>query len=322
VAQIIKEIKMNGNHTVAFGSEKLPLRISKIELPCFILSGRQHIITKSGLQKALGYDGKSETWLIDFLKDIHKFNPLTIELLNSIENPILFEMKRRDGLNYTIEGIDSIAFLDACKAISIAKKDGYLNVSQLRFAKSVDTILATANESNINNLIDTATGFEFFKEKAKDQLQRFLVQNTADTSFQWVKTFPDEFFEILFGMQDSDWLSSNQMPQGIGKTIYEIVFSRIPNDLLEELRVSKPKRTYKRKGDQLQDTQHPKLKEYTISILSLLKASGYNWNIFQQLLNRAHPKNSSFTTKFPQFPEESGKPNELSTFNQTLLKIT
>ena len=313
---------MEQNNTIAFGSEKLPLRISKIELPCFILSNKQHVITKHGMQKALGYDGKSETWLIDFLKDIHKFNPLAAELLSSIEKPILFEIKRRDGLNYSIEGIDPIAFLEACKAISIAKKDGYLNISQLRFAKSVDTILSAANESNIHDLIDVATGFEFFKENAKEQLQRFLVQNTADTSFQWVKTFPDEFFEALFGMQETDWIGSNQKPQGIGKTIYEVVFSRIPNDLLEELRTSKPKRTYKRKGDKVQDTQHPKLKEYTISILSLLKASGYNWNIFQQLLNRAHPKNSSFSTKFLQFPEDPGKPNELSAFNQTLLKIT
>ena len=313
---------MNEINAITFGSEKLPLRILKIELPCFILSNKQHVITKYGLQKALGYDGKSETWLIDFLKDIHKFNPLTTELLNNIENPILFEIKRRDGLNYTVEGIDSIAFLEACKAISIAKKDGYLNVNQLRFSKSVDTILAVANESNINNLIDVATGFEFFKENAKDQLQRFLVENTGDTSFQWVKTFPDAFFEVLYEMQETDWISSNQKPQGIGKTIHEIVFSRIPNDLLEELRIGKPKRTYKRKGDKIQDIQHPKLKEYIISILSLLKASGYNWNIFQQLLNRAHPKNSSFTTKFPQFPEDAGKPKELSAFNKTLLKIT
>jgi len=313
---------MDKTYKVAFGSEKLPLRISKIELPCYILSNKQHLITKYGIQKALGYDGKSETWLIDFLKDIHKFNPITIGLLNSIENPISFEINRHDGLNYMIEGIDSIAFIEACKVISLAKKDGYLNVNQVRFSKSVDHILSTANELNINNLIDAATGFEFFKENAKDHLQRFLVKNTADTSFQWVKTFPDEFFEILFEMQESDWISSNQKPQLIGKTIYEIVFSRIPNDLLEELRISNPKRAYKRKGDKFQDIQHPKLKEYIISILSLLKASGYSWNIFQQLLNRAHPKNSNFTTKFPQFTEDSEKSNELSAFNKTLLKIT
>ena len=64
---------------IAYGSNGLPLKISNLELPCYILSDKQRVLSISGIQKFLGYEGKSETWLLNILNAISKFEKIPKE---------------------------------------------------------------------------------------------------------------------------------------------------------------------------------------------------------------------------------------------------
>jgi P63C domain len=306
--------------TVAFGSEQLPLKIGTISLSCYLLDNNQRVFTKTGIQKALGYDGKSEDWLLDLLTTIDKFSPIAEENIQKYQNPILIAI-HRDGIETIVENYDCFLVLTLCNIIIDAKNDGFLNVNQLRFAKNAETILETLSSDNIVSCIDEATGFVFFKEQSKDFLRNFLFEKGNDAAFLWIKTFPDAFFEILFYLNQLDWKDLKENPLIIGKIIHEVVFSRQSDEIIQELRANKPKRSYKRKQNYQQDNEHPALKEFISNCQSLMKASGYQWNIFIQFLNKSYPKNSNYSTKFPLLKEEIRPIEEpVSFFNTILLK--
>lgn len=310
----------NNMHHILYGAENLPLKIGSILVPCYILENGIQVFTKGGIHKALGYDGKSEDWLLDLLSSVNKFYPVSGAIFDAMENPMLFEAKSRDGSTKKTKGIPANLFLEVCQTIADAKNNGYLNVNQLKFAKSAEAILKNIGKKNLTNLIREATGFEFLKERAKNQLQDFLLKNSNDEAFQWVRTFPDSFFETLLGIHNIHWQDLKDQPQEFASIVHEIVFSRLSDDLLQQLRTTQPKRAYKSKTGSIQDMQHPDLKIYTDGILSLLKAAANNWTIFTQLLNRSYPKNGELIkpSAFVKTTEET--PESLSELDKTILK--
>ena len=280
---------------VIYGSEQLPLKLGSAVISCYILENKQRVFSRTSFQKALGYDGKSEEWLLDFLSSVNKFYPISGTLLAAYEKPILFELYH-NAPPLMLRGLTPETLIETCVAITNAKKDGYLNVSQLKFAKAAEHIQRFSEQNNLNMLIDDATGFNFFKENSILYLQQSLQNQFDDAAFIWIKTLPEDFFERLFEIHHMDWTDVRLDPSTVGNMIYEIIFSRIPDELVQQLRIEKPKRSYKRKSG-VQDNLHPELKIYIAEIISLLKAAGENWNIFMQLLNRAHPKNNAFGKK-------------------------
>lgn len=300
-------------HQILFGSDKRPLHLAHAEIACFILDNQRRVCSLSGLQKALGYDGKSENWLKDLLIQMHRFIPAD-ELVEALGNAPVFE-------NDTAQkntGVPGELLLGICQQLVLAKKEGFLSVSQLKYAKSAEMLIENLTAERLESMIDDASGFLFFKENAIERFSRFLSTELDDAAFEWTRTFPDAFFKKVFELHHYDWADLQNNPKPVGKIFYDVVFSRIPNNLLEEIRSTKPKRNYHRKNYLPQDNQHPVLKEYISHVLSLVNAAADNWNIFLQLLNRSHPKNNAFTTKFPIIVTAASKPERLSTFNQIL----
>jgi P63C domain-containing protein len=306
---------------VCYGLESHPLRIGHIAMPCFILNNKQAVLLRSGVQKALGYDGRSEKWLMDIVTHIHKFVPV-VSLVAAAENPIVFEIVSPDGIIHTSEGISPETFLDLCEVLVTAKKEGYLSVSQLKFSKTAAVLLDTLSETNFNELIEESTGLKFFRERSIEHLQTFLWELFNDDAVLWTRTFPHDFFLALFEIHGSEWTDMDNHPQHMGKIVHEVVFSRIPDDLMETLRLKKPLRSYKRQRNRRQDLEHPELKIYISNILSLFQAAGRNWNIFLQLLNRSYPKNTNFVSTFPLVPDPALKKEDMSSFNKNLIKMS
>lgn len=279
-----------------YGSENLPLKIGTTALSCYILDNGQQVFTKSSVYKALGYDAKSEDWLFDLLGSINKFHPVSGAVFDVLEKPVLFEIQSRNGNTKRIKGIPASLFLEVCHTIANAKSSGYLNLNQLKFGKAAEAILKGIGKQNLDDLIGEATGFFFMKEHTKNQLQDFLLKNSGDDVFHWVRTFPDALFEALRNIHSLQWSDLKNQPQPCANILHEIIFSRLSDDMLQELRTRKPKRTYKSKTGRIQDIQHPELKVYTTVILSLLNAAANNWTIFIQLLNRIYPKNKELVS--------------------------
>ena len=302
---------------ISFGNSKNQLRLGSAFISCYILENKQHVITKDSLQKALGYDGKSENWLFEFLTIINKFIPIYSELVVALKNPLLVTLEEIESQNSVIEVLDSKLLFETFNAIIKAKNEGFLNVNQLKHAKAATLLLENIGASNINDLIDKATRFLWYKETSLEKLILFLQEQENDSAFIWIKTIPSDFIELLLEMNTLKWIDVYHKPYLLGKLLHETIFLRLENTVLDDIRNSKPKRNYTRKENKKQDIEHPKLKEYIIALQSLIKASGNNWNIFIQLLNKTYPKQKNRTTlHFYDVTEKINKP--LSGFNEKL----
>ena len=308
-------------HFVAFGNKEFPLRMNSMQLPVFILENKQRVCSKSGIQKMLGYDGKSENWLVDLLKSIHKFSPIDKNIFEAFENPILIKLGQKKGPKVSFFCVDSSLLLPTCQIIVKAEIQGFLRIGHLKHAKLARKIILFCQDKSLEDLIDTATGYTFFKENTKEIVQQFYASSVNDPALEWVKTFPNFFFQSLLELCDLDWHRLQKNPERLAEIVFDVVFSRLPNEVIEDLRIHRPKRTYRSQKNNLNALVHPKLKEHLINIISLIETAEYNWNIFVQFLNKAYPRNLDFTSVLPPTFTDSNTKITLSTFNEHLKKL-
>ena len=312
MAKTPKKIMVN---LILFESVKEPLKIGSKSLAVFVLENNQRVILIKSIQKALGYDGKNENWLFEFLKDISVYLPIDSTILNAYQNPIKITHSQKDNL--TLNTVNAGFLIETLHLIVKAKKEGFLNVNQIKFAKEAKLLVEDENSSDLKKLIDFNTGFTLYKENCIDKMIFNLQKN--DLVFIWIKTFSDDFFELLMEMKNINWKNLSQNHKNYGEILNQIIFSRIDNALLEELRILKPKRTYQRKNSKPQDLEHPKLKQHLAILFSLAKVSGNNWTIFMQLLNKSFPEQKNKLFKKIKITEVN-QSKSLSKFDEKLLK--
>lgn len=302
--------------TVAFGSETLKLKIGNAFLACFILDNGQRILTKTSVQKALGYDGKSENWLFEFLINVNR--------LTAVE-PVILEALGKDILYTTDSSIIKHAispnlFIEACRAIVKANSDGFLYVSEQKFAKAAENVVNNIGDADIEKLIDFASGYDLFKHNHKEALIRSMQSRSSQQYPIWVRSFPDHFFSAIFVFNNWTWKDLNGKAEEIGAHFNDIVFSRVDEPLFETLNSSKPKMKYRKQNTQEQYLENQELKAHTSAIVALIRASERNETIFEQLINKSFPKQRNLDNETAKKDAGINTGVKLSVFNENLQK--
>ena len=302
-----------------FGTIERPLRIGNSIFECYILENKLRVISIESIQKSFGYDGQFKNWFLGLLNDINIYFPISTEILEAFKNPIKAEIQNKIGQNITVLSIDAKQIISVCKIIVKVKNEGLLSPNQVKIGKTAQLILDNTENSNINILIDEASGFNIYKIQVVEKCINSLKTKQTETPSDWIKTFPIPFLECLLEMNALEWTNIDQNPEMMGNIINEVVFSRIDDVHLEDLCQLKPKRAYRRKNGLKQELEHPELKKQIAAIESLAKAAGYQWNIFIQLLNKAYPKQKNrIKSLCPTFENKKNIP--LSDFNAFLMK--
>lgn len=279
------------------------LRIGEKLLPVAVLNDGRRIITQNALFEAFGRPirgsrakGDQDSPKLPGLIDANNLKPFISSELYSMINPLNYTDKNgRESTGYDANVLPLICdvYLDARDH----KRDGgksALTAKQLPNVIAAEMLVRSLSRVGIIALVDEVTGHE--KDKEKDALQRFLDTFILNEMAGWVKTFDDEFFEMIFKMKGWTWKqASTKKPQVVGHYINDLVYARIGPNVLKELAVKNPKNEKgNRKGKNTQwinqDYGHPKLKEHIASLIALGKASGYNWSVFHKLADRAFPK--------------------------------
>jgi hypothetical protein len=308
-------------HKIKYGAEKFKLKLDSIELSCFILEDNVHVFTKDSIQKAMGYQGKSEDWLNEFLIYINRITPIDPELLEELPKSILFQIEDSGDKTILKQGILPNVLIDACQAIAKANNEGFLYLSEQKFARAAEMILKNTVGKNLDKLIDFATGYELFRQNQKDNLARFMTNNFSGNYFAWIKSLPDDFFEKVFASMGLNWIDMNNNISELADYVDDTVFSRLDSEILEQLESSKPRMKYRKINTAEQYLEHPKLKEHLQVITGLLKASGENQGIFGQLLNKTYPKKMKKNkNNIPFARKNTFDSQEFSGFNETLKK--
>jgi hypothetical protein len=278
----------------AFGSPDKPLIVGDSEIQCYVLNNEKRVLVLGEMLKALGMApgsaGKGgNDRLASFAAGARVRQYISPELMALIENPIKF----KPPTGSVAYGYEATILIDICNCIIDARKAGVLQKQQQHIADRAEILIRVFAKTGIIALVDEATGFQDVREK--DALRNFLEKFLLGEHGKWVKTFPDDFFEMIFKMKGWTWhFASSRKPSVVGHYINDLVYARIGPKVLDELKLRNPKnekgyRSAKHHQFTSPDYGNPKLKEHLAVLTALGKASGYNWSIFKRLVNRALP---------------------------------
>lgn len=276
-----------------YSADKTPLKLGKVELPCYVLNNGMRVFSGRGIQKALGYESKSGQWMNSFLRTeglVSYFHAGVSSVAKQLESPVKFRRNSAGGSQSMTYGYDATILVDICSAIIDANRAG--DYSDVSIVNNADTIIRAVAKTGIIALVDEATGYDKAKERSKTELQDWLAKYINAEADRWVKMFPDQFFEDVNKMRGWSW---DCKPRYMGKIINDIVYERIAPFILEELRKKNPKldngnRKYKFHQFLTSEEGKPLLKQHLAIIHSFCVASDYNWGRFMSLLDKAHPK--------------------------------
>lgn len=275
------------------------LALGEFEIPCYVLKNGERVLSTTGMQRALGVIGNEpqqrSSGRLDEILTSKVVKPLLSgNYASSQFKPIqCFKGKQK------ISAYKAISLPEICelmlKVRDYAKSnDIELGIRQKAVVIQSDFIIRSLAKVGIIALVDEVTGYE--KVKEKDALQIFLQKFLEEEKGKWVRTFPPDFFEAIFKMKGWTWKqASTKKPQVVGHYVNNFVYSRLAPQVLKELRKLNPKdEKGNRKGKYPQwinpEFGHPKLKEHISILTAFAKATGYNWNNWQRMVERALPR--------------------------------
>ena len=279
-----------------YGSEKTPLKLGYLEIPCYVLEDGTRVFSGRGLQRAIGYESKSGQWMRSFcnMDGISAYmNAGDDSIINRLSSPIKFQRIDAGGSQSSANGYEVTLLIDICSTVIDANRAGVFNNDAI--VRNADIIIRAVAKVGIIALVDEATGYQEDKKRAKDELQQFLSQFISEEASKWVKTFNDSFFEMIYRMHGWNWTMTHKRPGVVGTWINDIVYERLAPVVLTELQKVNPKTgkgTQKDRHHQhlTEEVGRPKLKEHLAAVEALGRASGYDWTKFMQMLNAAFPK--------------------------------
>jgi len=279
-----------------YGSVKSPLRIADVEIPCYVLEDGTRIIAQRGIYKAINMSsgrkkGPNSDRLEALVKKIDGQGAPFKNLAERLGKPILFRPPQAGGI--VAFGYEATILADLCDAVLGARKLGLLHQSQLHIAERCEILVRGFARVGIIALVDEATGYQ--KVRDRDELHRILAAYISKELLPWAKRFPDEFYRELFRLKGWQFSPpSPKRPGYVGKLTNELVYERMPQGVLEELRSRNPtvrpgQRRYKHHQFLTEDIGHPHLERHLVAVITLMRASK-NWSQFKRLFLAAFPK--------------------------------
>lgn len=225
-----------------YGSDKTPLRLGNLEIPCYVLDNGVRVFSGRGIQKAIGYDSKSGQWMNSFCKMDGVSSYLCAgdnSISERLSKPIKFKRNNAGGSQSTANGYEVTILVDICSAIIDANRAGVFNNDVI--VQNADIIIRSVAKVGIIALVDEATGYQHDREN--DELQKILKAYISEELLPWQKRFPDIFYKELFRLNGWDYTVNGikKRPGIIGKWTNTFVYEELPSGVLEELKKKTPK---------------------------------------------------------------------------------
>ncbi len=272
---------------VIAGAPDRPLRIGQVEIPCFVLEDETRVLVQRGMAIGLGMSKPSGVQIRDFAssKSIKPF--VSNDIIEVLENPIKFQTSAGIG-----HGYPATLLVELCKSVLEARDSGSLRPNQLHIAGRADALIRGLASVGIIALVDEATGYQ--QIRAERALATILEKFIAKELQPWTKTFPYEFYSLIYKLKGWSGPDGHRRTPLIGHYTNDIVYDRLAHGVLEELKRKNPplpsgNRPHRHHQWFTPDLGHPKLKEHLAGVMALMRASA-NWDAFRRNLARAYPR--------------------------------
>jgi len=282
------------------------LKIMGKELPCVVLEDGRRIITHASIFKAferpprgprsVDENGISIPAFIDS-KNIRPY--LTPEIADVTTKIIYVGKNKTECSGYKAEVIPAV-----CELYIQAQKDGKLSTNQLKLAMISDKLVRSLARLGIIGLVDEATGYQ--STRAADALQTYLDKLIGKELAAWSKRFPDEFYSNMYALKGWPKFSTAKNKYScVGNYTNDIIYSRMGQDVLDELKSKTPDTSRKSMHQWLTpDIGHLALGKQVHGIITLQRlalSQGAGWKKFMEMVDITHPKKDHALT----IPKES-----------------
>ena len=287
------------------GSQDRPLHIADIAIDCYVLDNGVRVISQRGMFRGMGFsrggpredaenDGGAElprfatqNWIKPFISN---------ELELALRTPILF----RSGAGKSF-GYPATILADLCDAILAARAAGATTPRQDNIVARAEQLVRGFARVGIIALVDEATGYQ--EERDRDELHRILAVYLSEERLAWAKRFPDEFYKQLYRLKNWTWPNGGRRSPLVGKITNLIVYDRLPDGVLEELKHRNPtepetgRRRWKHHQFLSEDFGQPDLRDHLLQLVAVMRVSK-TWAAFEKNIEEAFPKPGRQLTLF------------------------
>ena len=259
-----------------------------------------YFIAMDDMWKTLDFDNADGLSFVRYLSSVIS---VSSEVIEAIENPIRVEYR-----NATDRAITIKHFRQVMELFTRAKDEGFLYASEINKGKVAERLLEYELD-RIHLLAECATGYRVYKDNIKNLFKTRLTEESNHPVFQWIIAFPDNFIESLLHLLGKTWKSAEETPEECASFLTEVVFSRLPDETLETLLISKPRKKYGKNGLLTRYLPTEDLSRFFDGINGLIQIADGSKEIFFQLLNRYAPVKHTYlrlqlTKKKQQIPED------------------
>ena len=173
-----------------------------------------------------------------------------------------------------------------------AREAGALLPSQEHIAAQAEILIRALATVGVIALVDEVTGYQRIRQERA--LVAILEKFIAKELQRWTKTFPYEFYELLYKLRGWDGPDGHKRTHQVGRDTNDIVYERIAPGVFEELQRRNPVISpgYRKNRHHRWFTPelgYPELKEHLAGVMALMRAAP-NWTAFHRSLQRAYPK--------------------------------
>jgi hypothetical protein len=263
------------------------LNIAGFLIPCAVLDDGSRVLSQEGLLEALGRSkkpkGRSKTdpdQTPTFLGG-ENLKPLAEAILTTPTSPIKYRRKR---------GGISLGYLAAllpqmCEVYLKGREEKVLMAHQLPIAEQCERLLRGLAVVGITALVDEATGYQY--DRDSQELRRILDLYVTGDYAKWTKRFPEPYYRELARLKGWPYpFIGGARPGVIGYLTNKLVYEKLPNGVLTELRRVNPAAEGRRKRKHHQhlteDIGNPHLATHLAVVIGLLTGAG-TWDQFNQM---------------------------------------
>ena len=276
------------------------LEIGDIKIECAVLPDGTRVLSERAITKGFGGKRGGAHWrrkragevgadLPVFLSAKNISSNLPNELVTALKKPVVY---RPVGGGQVAHGVEASLLPRICNALLTLYDRNLLHPSQEAIAVQAGLLVRGLADVGIIALVDEATGYQ--EIRPRDELRRLLEAYVSPEFLPWTKRFPDDFYKELFRLRNwtYDPLSVKR-PKLVGYLTENIVYKRLPEGVLEELKKLNPKDESgrrKRRHHQFltDDIGNPHLEKHVASVVTLMKISS-TYKGFKKHLDKALP---------------------------------
>lgn len=223
---------MSMPQTIA-GAPQTPIQIGETEIECYVLDDETRVLTQATFLEAMGRHRKAnvrkegEERLPPILQGKSIF-PFISEDLTKKSQPIQFQLPS----GTTASGYRAEILPMVCEVFLKARDAGALPSNQQHIAEQAEVLVRALAQVGIIALVDEATGYQF--DRSHHALRILLGKYINEGMRQWVKTFPDSFFDQLDRLYGNQSTNSTRRPKYYGRFINTHIYKPIEHGYVKD----------------------------------------------------------------------------------------